>query len=91
MCVSHVIVKYRKFFSFSTKISNLLCIYVIRCQISLNPPPSKCQKWSKPISHVRRITLGGGRIPGVHLPQMEQRARRRWQQGSIRHYRGRPT
>ena len=67
MCVSHVIVKYRKFFSFSTKISNLLCIYVIRCQISLNPPPSKCQKWSKPISHVRRITLGEGRIPGVHL------------------------
>lgn len=74
MCVSHVVVKYKKFFS--TKIlANFLYlyIYVIRCQISLNPPPSKCQKWSKPISHVRRITLGGGRIPGVHLPQMEQR------------------
>lgn len=52
---------------------------------------SEVEQADFPCRQVRRITLGEGRIPGVHLPQMEERARRRWQQGSIRHYRGRPT
>lgn len=94
MCVSHVIVKYRKFFSFSTKISNLLCIYVIRCQISLNPPPSKCQKWSKPISHVAKSEESPSEeeeFLEFTCPKWNKGWCRRWQQGSIRHYRGRPT
>lgn len=95
MCVSHVVVKYKKFFS--TKIlANFLYlyIYVIRCQISLNPPPSKCQKWSKPISHVAKSEESPSEeeeFLEFTCPKWNKGWCRRWQQGSIRHYRGRPT